>query len=287
MVTVEEDLPIELEPHQGWDERIRIIKCGDLVRSYLVKSDDFLLVYDTLLGPLSGQFLRQQALEFADGRKLLVVNSHADWDHYFGNMCFPEAILASQVMVQRLEQGVGEQELRQKRSEFAHYKDVKIKAPTIGLSNEATLHGGDLSFRLLHTRGHRPDHLAVYIPEINTLLPGDCVEDPIPLLDEDSDGSSRTLRELSNSLRRFLQLEPAWVLANHAAPEASCSRIEQNLEYLEKLEELASDCKSPEELQSVFPGDSDWGDFYQKAHQKQLVMAWQQCNRSARDWAAD
>ena len=78
---VEESLRISVEENSGWDSRIQCLKCGDLVRSYLIKTERFLLVYDTLLGPKSGGFLREEALRFADSRPLLVVNSHADWEH--------------------------------------------------------------------------------------------------------------------------------------------------------------------------------------------------------------
>ena len=36
---VEENLEISVEPNRGWDPRIKCIKCGDLVRSYLIKTD--------------------------------------------------------------------------------------------------------------------------------------------------------------------------------------------------------------------------------------------------------
>ena len=43
-----------------------------------------------------------------------------------------------------------------------------------------SLHGGDLTLELLHTPGHTPDHVAVWIPEIKTCLAVDTVEHPIP-----------------------------------------------------------------------------------------------------------
>ena len=119
---MEENLEVSVEPNHGWDSRIKCIKCGDLVRSYLIKTKRFVLVYDTLLGPKSGGFLREQALMFADGTPLVVVNSHADWDHYFGNMMFPEMILGSQLRVKRVTGQVGQKELEEKRREHPRDK---------------------------------------------------------------------------------------------------------------------------------------------------------------------
>lgn len=288
-MTVEENLEISVEPNQGWDSRIRCVKCGDLVRAYLIKTERFLLVYDTLLGPKSGGFLRREALDFAEERPLMVVNSHADWDHYFGNMLFPEPILGSLAMIKRVTGGVGAQELSQKQAEHPDsYAGVTLCPPSIGVPSNATLWGGDLTIELLLTRGHRPDHLALHIPEISTLLPGDCVEDPIPLVDEDSEPSSRTIRELSDSLQLFLDLKPEWVLANHAAPQRGVERVESNLNYLQKLRGLARSVTNQDALKAEFPPDPAWASFYQSAHLKHLRMARQQTRSLTKiNWADD
>lgn len=274
---VEENLALSLEPNGGWDERIHCAKCGDLVRAYAVVCQRFVLVYDTLLGPKSGGWLRQKALEWADGRPLLVVNSHADWDHYFGNMAFPEPILASRQCALRISSGVGAAELKKKQREHpACYGEVRLVTPTVALEGEALLDGGDLTFHLLPTRGHRPDHLALWIPEIATLFPGDCVEDPIPLVDEDSAPESHTVHELVESLQTMAALAPEWVLANHAAPEPGTSRIEANLAYLRRLQTLAAEALSLEELRQAMPAENSWSPFYREAHQAQTRMAWEQ-----------
>lgn len=285
---VEEKLEISVEPNQGWDPRIRCIKCGDLVRAYLIRTERFVLVYDTLLGPKSGGFLREQALEFGEGRPLMVVNSHADWDHYFGNMVFPETILATDLAIHRIRDRVGPRELAKKRTEHPEcYSAVELHPPTVGLPSHATLYGGDLTLELSLSRGHRPDHLSLYIPELSTLFPGDCVEDPIPLVDEDSDEKSRTFDELIASLHQFLRSHPQWVLANHAPPENGVERIRANLEYLEDLRASALKAESLEELRQENPGSPDWDDFYQEAHRNQVRMAWEQTRRHSRKWACD
>ena len=279
MTRVEENLEFSVEENAGWDPRIVCLKCGSLVRSYLLKTERFVLVYDTLLGPKSGELLRQAALKLADSRPLLVVNSHADWDHYFGNMCFPEPIIGTQSMVERVMAGVGQKELKHKISEHPDcYGGVRLAAPTVAIPDEAILYGGDLSVRLLLTPGHRPDHLSLYLPEIKTLLPGDCVEDPIPLVDEDSDENSRTIEELKQSLQRFLELEPEWVLANHTTPEKGVARIRPNLAYLAQLQEAALHATSLDELRGRWPAEAEWDAFYARAHQSHLRMAWQQRN---------
>ncbi len=273
---VEENYQLNEEQNGGWDPRVRVVRCGDLVRSFLIVTQRFVVVYDTLLGPLSGRWLRELALEAAEGRPLVVVNSHSDWDHCYGNMCFPEPILGAGECAKRLSGAVGKKELAMKRGEHASYEAVEIKAPSILIADGCVLDGGDLTLQVLGTPGHRPDHLALFIPEISTLFPGDCVEDPIPLVDEDSTQNSQTIRQLKTSLDRMLGLDPRWVLANHAAPQNGVERIRANSDYLCRLQESAAKSSTPLEAENQFPQTSDWPDFYREAHLKQLKFAWEQ-----------
>jgi glyoxylase-like metal-dependent hydrolase (beta-lactamase superfamily II) len=276
-MTVEENLSLDFEPNAGWDGRINSAKCGDLVRAYLVVCQRFVLVYDTLLGPKSGGWLRQAALDLAEGKPLLVVNSHADWDHYFGNMSFPEPILASRLCRQRILGPVGAAELEKKRQEHpASYDPVRLVAPSIAVEGETVLDGGDLTLHLLPTLGHRPDHLAIWMPEIATLFPGDCVEDPIPLVDEDSEPESKTVGELIASLESMAALAPRWVLANHAAPCPGVAQIQSNLDYLVGLRQRAASATSLEQMRESLQPQPHWGDFYRSAHLAQTRMAWEQ-----------
>lgn len=274
---VEEGHHLRLLPNEGWDERIHIAECGDLVRSYLVRSRRFVLVYDTLLGPQSGAWLREKALEIAKGLPLLVFNSHADWDHYFGNQVFPEPILASRECRHRILEVTGPKELEQKREEAPEsYGAVELVAPAVALDGEPLLDGGDLTFQVLKTLGHRPDHLGIFIPELKTLLPGDCAEDPIPLVDEDSLPTDHTVIQLIQSLTRMRDLEPEWVLANHAPPNRGTELLESNLRYLVNACEQARACGSLEELRERCPEPEGCEGFYAEAHQRTLKFAWEQ-----------
>lgn len=275
---VEEKLILELESNAGWDSRIHIARCGDMVRAYLIVCQRFVLVYDTLLGSQSGQWLREQAEKLASERPIIVVNSHADWDHYFGNQCFQDlTILGSALCRERILGEVGRGELAKKQLEHPEdFGPVELHAPNLAVSGETLLDGGDLTFHLLPTTGHRPDHLALYIPEVSTLFPGDCVEDPIPLVDEDSTITSDTVEELARSLETMMSLKPHWVLANHAAPENGTQRLQANLDYLRGLQTSALESSGLDSLHSERPADLSWGDFYQQAHRSQVRMAWEQ-----------
>ena len=193
-----------------------------------------------------------------------------------GTRYFPEPILGSQECRRRILEGPGPKELAQKRGESEDYAEVELIPPSVTVSDGSILDGGDLTFQVLHTVGHRPDHLALFIPELATLFPGDCVESPIPLLDEDSQQGDQTLSELVASLERMLALEPQWVLANHAAPEAGTGLLESNLQYLHQVTQLAADSKTLEELQERYPAPQGCDGFYVEAHRNTLGFAFEQ-----------
>lgn len=268
---VEQDLTLELLANGGWDARIEIVQVGDLVRCHLIDTENFTVVYDTLLGPLSGSFLARRAAQ--RGKPVLVINSHSDWDHYWGNQCFSAPILGLQMTAERILGDFGKAELSKKREEHPSYAAVELVAPNVRLQGETTLCGGDLTLQLLHTPGHRPDHLALYIPEIKTLLPGDAVETPFALLDEVDPESD--LGQMEATLARFLTLDIHWLLCNHAPPQAGKDLVKGNLEFYQKLRTQASLSDSVESLIRQFPyaGPAD-ADFYRKDHARICQAAW-------------
>lgn len=272
-MTVEEDLPLQLAENTGWDERIEVIQVGSLVRSHLIYTESFTVVYDTLLGPLSGDWLARRVQERAPGKPTVVVISHSDWDHCWGSASFRAPILGLDLCAERMLGSFGQAELEKKRAEHASYAAVRPVAPTVRLRGEATLDGGDLTLHLLHTPGHRPDHLAIHIPEIRTLLPGDAVETPFALLDEAE--PARDLDDMQKTLERFVALDPQWVLANHAPPQAGTTLISDNLAYYRRLVQAARESPNLRALQHAFPypGPPDQ-DFYRKDHERIVKAAW-------------
>lgn len=270
---VEQDHSLRLLENGGWDPRIEVVEVGGFVRSHLIYTTHFTVVYDTLLGPLSGQWLADRVAQRAPGHPVLVVISHSDWDHCWGSQCFAGVILGSELCAQRILGEFGQQERHKKAQEHASYGAVKAVAPNVRVSGATTLDGGDLTLQLLPTRGHRPDHLAVYIPEIRTLLAGDAVETPFALLDEGE--PAEDLQDMQTSLKGFLELPVDWLLANHAPPQRGKALIEANLRYYQELVERAQESTSLEDLLRRFPypGPAD-SDFYRDDHARIAQAAW-------------
>ena len=119
------------------------------------------------------------------GKPLLVANSHADWDDWWGNAAFPDApVIAHRLTLARqLKEG--------KRSLAAHRKkdpdgfaDVILRPATIAYEGTLDLDLGGMHVELSLVPGHTHDSTVAFIPERRMLFAADAAEDPIPLVTE-------------------------------------------------------------------------------------------------------
>src|SRR5262249_37077745 len=151
--------------------------------------------------------------------QLLVVNTHADWDHCWGNQLFvgqtaihPAPIIATRRCSERLHEGQAALTLREKQGEEPGvYDEVIPTPPTILFKDNLIIDGGDLTLHLFATPGHESDHCSIYIPEIKTLFPGDAAEFPFPFA-----MSVSALPQMRASLAKLAELKAEVALYCHA-----------------------------------------------------------------------
>lgn len=239
-MTAPPDDTVMLIPNQGWDARIHICRCGTTVDSFIITSQRYIILVDTLINPNTARTLLTYASEHLSGpRRLLVINTHADWDHCWGNQLFdgptavhPAPIIAHRRCAERLRMPDATATLAKMRaSEPTRFVDVQLTPPTILFDEHLTIECGDLTLKLLPTPGHQPDHIAIFIPEIATLLAGDAAESPFPLVD--TPGGLPLLRE---SLARMAALAPAVALYCHAPVNSGPQLLHDNIAYFNALE---------------------------------------------------
>lgn len=229
-----------LLPNQGWDERILICQNGRLVQTFIVVTQRYVVLIDTVINPATARRLVEHARPYlAAGRTLLVINTHADYDHAWGNQLFagadapfPAPIIGSQRCADRLradEEASLLQEMQ--RAEPEIFSEVRLTPPTVRFDGELTIDGGDLTLHLIPTPGHTEDHLSIYIPEIATLLAGDAAELPYP--------AARTptgLPAMRASIAALAALNAQIVLYCHAPVTAGPQLLRDNLAYFDALE---------------------------------------------------
>ena len=100
--------------------------------------------------------------------------------------------------------------------------------PQVAFDEEYKFTEGGVRFELYHTQGETVDHLMVWLPDFETLLPGDLFYWSFPMLA--SPGKpDRPVLEWAASLDRMRQLHPAYLVGSHSRPLAGREAIDQAL----------------------------------------------------------
>ncbi|EJT02248.1 MBL fold metallo-hydrolase [Rhizobium sp. CCGE 510] len=227
------DVSVELCSYPELDDRIVIVRAGDEVDGVFVRTERFNVLIDTLGTPELCRMALDLLEEKAAARPLIVINSHMDWDHFWGNEAIAgrAPIIAHAGALDRLRDPSAQQILRDKASQDSRFRNVELVGPDITFSGSMVLNGGDLTLEPIHTPGHTPDHIAVWIPELRICLAVDAVEYPIP---EVWSKSAEDLRLIRSSLERIRDLDATLVIPAHGQT-SSPSTVKVNLGYFEAL----------------------------------------------------
>jgi glyoxylase-like metal-dependent hydrolase (beta-lactamase superfamily II) len=223
------------------------------VKAALILDERYAVVVDTLQAPADmGPF---RALIAGHGRPVIVVNTHAHWDHVWGNGAFPNALIIAHDRCREEMLTALPAELERKQNEQREVFDaVRIVPPAVTFSHTLCIHAGELTVVLHHLPGHTPDSCVAHIPERRLLLAGDCAEAPIP-----AGMAGLSLAAWARALRTWAQ-EVQTVVPAHG-PVSGPDLLEANAAYLEGL------LTDPDR-----PWHSD-DPFYQETHQANVAIA--------------
>lgn len=231
---------VERIENQGWDERILVCKNDALVRAFILITTRYVILVDTLINVQTAQALLDVAAPHLTGRRtLLVINTHADYDHCWGNQLFagPQAARPAPVIGHERSPAIIAaprsraflQRMQEEEPEI--FGDVMPIPPTLTFSGRFTIHGGDLTVVIMETPGHTPDHASLYLPEINTLLAADGAELPYPAA-----RYPEHLPQMRASLAQMAALEAETVLYCHAPVSTGRQLLADNIAYFDHLE---------------------------------------------------
>ncbi|HEY7023013.1 MAG TPA: MBL fold metallo-hydrolase [Ktedonobacterales bacterium] len=224
-------------PSRGWDVRVRVFFSRDEVETFVLTTQRYLIVVDSGTTPAVSAGIMDLVKADLAGRRLLVVNTHADYDHAWGNATFaddgpyPAPILATSLARERLQGQESRDRLERMRGQDETLNEVQLIAPTLTFDGDFQIDGGDLTAQLLATPGHTPDHVSVWIPELKLVLAGDAAEFPFPWIDTPAD-----MPLIRESLRRLVALEPFMVLPCHGETTTP-DLLTNNLAYFDELEQ--------------------------------------------------
>jgi glyoxylase-like metal-dependent hydrolase (beta-lactamase superfamily II) len=230
--------------------------CGAVdARALLVAGSNFCILLDTLASPSDLESARDLVASL--GRPTLLANSHADWDHWWGNAAFPDAPVFAHRLTLNRQLKEGRRSLAAKRrKDPTAFASVELRPATIAFEGMLELDLGGLHVQLSLLPGHTHDQTVAYILERGLLFAADAVEDPIPLV---SEGPVAGWPEaLLAWAERVTTVVPAH------GPVSGPELLRRNARYLEGL--LSDRGRSVPELEGA-PA------FYRQAHRRNLIKA--------------
>ncbi|HWQ64875.1 MAG TPA: MBL fold metallo-hydrolase [Methanospirillum sp.] len=205
-------------------DRGHLLTFDDEISLYLISGASLDLLCDTHLGPVSMEEIFETLKYKPENHRLLIFNSHSDWDHIWGNCVFSEnIIIGHELCRQRLkERGAFDlmQNVAQKRG------DVQLIPPNLTFTDQLTLE--DEGIRFDYAPGHTVDSSVCYDMADEVLYLGDLVEDPIPYLDAyDLDQYITTLTSLLD--------HPARILISAHSGLVTRDLIKANIAYIQAI----------------------------------------------------
>jgi glyoxylase-like metal-dependent hydrolase (beta-lactamase superfamily II) len=253
--------PFSEEP-PGIDERIRRFRLLDEVDTFVIRAARLVVVVDTMSTPADARLLRAAIEPDLEGRTLVVVDTHADYDHAWGNQVFADVpIIGHAICGARLRGAAAFEDLERWKAEMpGRFDEVEPTPPSILFGDAGlVLDGGDLTVELIPTPGHTDDHAALYLPELDLVLAGDAAEVPFPHID-----SPGGLRRARASLERLQTLGARHVLPCHGGTTDPVV-LERNLAWLDAV---TADPELPyeEALERFGDGRDDVLEMYRSFH---------------------
>lgn len=156
------------------------LNCG------LVVGEQRALVIDTRSFHQQGRELLEAVREITD-RELVVVNTHAHFDHCFGNAAFRDSQIYAHAGAAEDLRHTGEHQRRQviehlRGTEREHLaadvESTEIVLPFYLIEDDTSIDLGGRTVELLYSgRGHTDHDLAVSIPDAGVVFAGDLVEE--------------------------------------------------------------------------------------------------------------
>lgn len=155
----------------------------------LVVDDDACLVVDTRASHAQAREL-VEAIRLITRRPWAVVNTHAHFDHYFGNAVFLPAPIWGHERCAEVIRSHGEEHRRQAIAEYGpadELSEVVPTAPDRVFTTSASVVVGRRTVWLHHLgRGHTDNDIVVAVPDAGVLFAGDLVEQGAPPAFEDA-----------------------------------------------------------------------------------------------------
>ena len=197
----------------------------DDISVYLICADEYWFLCDTHLGPLSMDYIKKYLAGRAGNKRMIVFNSHSDWDHVWGNCAFAGDIIVGHELCRKRLSEIGGYELSELKA--FHQGSVELVLPNVTFSDKMAFAAEQIEF--IHAPGHTADSALCFDRKDAVLFIGDLVEYPIPYLD------FADLARYINTLT-YLKEFPAKTMVSAHSGIVSRELIEANIAYIKAVQ---------------------------------------------------
>lgn len=191
---------------------------------YVIEGREQVFVCDTFLGPDSMQAVKEYIATHMAGKPLIIFNSHADWDHVWGNCAFASALIIAHQQCRGRLKADGEADLA-KHAKF-HRGEISLVLPNLTFQERMGFPEEGIEF--FHSPGHTADSATCYDRIDRVLFVGDNLEDPIPYV------TPGLLEQYVATLKRYLSIGIDTIIPVHGEV-VSRELVRRNLQYIERF----------------------------------------------------
>lgn len=204
---------------------------------YVINGKDHFFICDTFLGPDSMKLVVNYLEEKFDEKPKILFNSHAHWDHHWGNCAFPNSLIISHEKTREIMQKKGEEEL----DKYQKFKkgEVELRFPT--LLFQQTLSFPEEEIMFFYSPGHTIDSSSCFDFKDKILFAADNLEEPIPYLSEVD------LYPYLSTYKTYQKLPVEKYIPGHGPICNDDCLFQQNFEYLKAFPQLPSNYQSIQE----------------------------------------
>jgi cyclase len=179
--------------------------------SSFVTTKEGAVVVDTPMVPADAQEWKRQIELHAPVRYVIINEAHID--HYCGSCYMEGTVIGTEdtynaLKNAKVEEFIGTLSMLAADSPKPDL-NFYFRPPEITIENEATLHLGDHTIRILTVPGHTPKQLAVHVPEERVVFTSDNINLEIPTF------VSALPDEWIDSLDRLSELDVDYVIPGH------------------------------------------------------------------------
>ncbi|TFF67029.1 MBL fold metallo-hydrolase [Candidatus Thorarchaeota archaeon] len=202
---------------------------------YVITGESSLFICDTYCGPdPMRDVMTRLSKKYDLPSRVIVFNSHADYDHVWGNCYFEgQLIVGHELCRERIIQEWDE--VLEKHLEHQRGNVIRLP-PNITFKERVRFEEEEVEF--FHTPGHTRDSSSCFDRRDNILFVGDNIESPIPYI------NMMNIEDYRTTLGRYLNSDAEMILAGHDPPQDNTELVRSNLDYVTDFGRWAVDLDS-------------------------------------------